>query len=551
MLNFQNVPLFVSEDNQEITGELGDVFTLEIIETDLTSNAEIEIEIQRNNDEKVKYLNKMDTFDLIVFTDWEYWKELVTGYNIIFDETEEYFEFQVAYSNDGLVYYLVTRYDKQTGIFVYQLIYVTLDRFIDTPIAFVEIEEGDPLPQPDKSKIDISFTDFYQYELTQLIGYDDKAVLNGTEGKLMGKQGDVIEVLVVNEEMTQNRELLLAVRNGNNTISYLNNMDFLNNYDDIGFFVFTDWDYMKELVEELSSRSSEFQSVDYLITDTEFSYIEEFWNGSDIYYNIELKYDLQTGVLLYEALYFENFTSSEISILEINQVAPIQIDTSLLSPNVEKEYLFIVDEFNATDRQPVFSTSTGNVWLFEDDIFGLTFDDSSDNDTSVMMSIFSLTQKIDFNNSLTTLGQFAIYPDWSYWNKYVDFVEDFTGNNTIISTGESVDEFSFTISIKDNVTNYNYSTVYEKSTGVINQISINYEILEDNDTKYLDLLINRYDGPKPEFSVTKSSTLIKLDTKTSSEENTEDETYGFEIIGLVLGLVVLIRFNKKLILKIE
>ncbi|MHA2101493.1 MAG: hypothetical protein ACW99A_22800, partial [Candidatus Kariarchaeaceae archaeon] len=430
MLNFQNVPLFVSEDNQEITGELGDVFTLEIIETDLTSNAEIEIEIQRNNDEKVKYLNKMDTFDLIVFTDWEYWKELVTGYNIIFDETEEYFEFQVAYSNDGLVYYLVTRYDKQTGIFVYQLIYVTLDRFIDTPIAFVEIEEGDPLPQPDKSKIDISFTDFYQYELTQLIGYDDKAVLNGTEGKLMGKQGDVIEVLVVNEEMTQNRELLLAVRNGNNTISYLNNMDFLNNYDDIGFFVFTDWDYMKELVEELSSRSSEFQSVDYLITDTEFSYIEEFWNGSDIYYNIELKYDLQTGVLLYEALYFENFTSSEISILEINQVAPIQIDTSLLSPNVEKEYLFIVDEFNATDRQPVFSTSTGNVWLFEDDIFGLTFDDSSDNDTSVMMSIFSLTQKIDFNNSLTTLGQFAIYPDWSYWNKYVDFVEDFTGNNT-------------------------------------------------------------------------------------------------------------------------
>ncbi|MHA2100754.1 MAG: hypothetical protein ACW99A_18950, partial [Candidatus Kariarchaeaceae archaeon] len=97
----------------------------------------------------------------------------------------------------------------------------------------------------------------------------------------------------------------------------------------------------------------------------------------------------------------------------------------------------------------------------------------------------------------------------------------------------------------------NYSTVYEKSTGVINQISINYEILEDNDTKYLDLLINRYDGPKPEFSVTKSSTLIKLDTKTSSEENTEDETYGFEIIGLVLGLVVLIRFNKKLILKIE
>jgi hypothetical protein len=428
---------------------------------------------------------------------------------------------------------------------------VTLDRFIDTPIAFVEIEEGDPLPQPDKSKIDISFTDFYQYELTQLIGYDDKAVLNGTEGKLMGKQGDVIEVLVVNEEMTQNRELLLAVRNGNNTISYLNNMDFLNNYDDIGFFVFTDWDYMKELVEELSSRSSEFQSVDYLITDTEFSYIEEFWNGSDIYYNIELKYDLQTGVLLYEALYFENFTSSEISILEINQVAPIQIDTSLLSPNVEKEYLFIVDEFNATDRQPVFSTSTGNVWLFEDDIFGLTFDDSSDNDTSVMMSIFSLTQKIDFNNSLTTLGQFAIYPDWSYWNKYVDFVEDFTGNNTIISTGESVDEFSFTISIKDNVTNYNYSTVYEKSTGVINQISINYEILEDNDTKYLDLLINRYDGPKPEFSVTKSSTLIKLDTKTSSEENTEDETYGFEIIGLVLGLVVLIRFNKKLILKIE
>jgi hypothetical protein len=118
ILNFQNVPLFTGEDNQEITGELGDVFTIEIIDTELTSNAEIELQIQKNNEEKVTYMNKMDTFDLVVFVDWDYWKGLVTRYNVLFDETEEYFEFQVAYSNDGLVYYLVTRYDKQTGIFI-------------------------------------------------------------------------------------------------------------------------------------------------------------------------------------------------------------------------------------------------------------------------------------------------------------------------------------------------------------------------------------------------------------------------------------------------
>jgi hypothetical protein len=410
----------------------------------------------------------------------------------------------------------------------------------------VEIEEGDPLPQPDKSNINISFTDFYRYELTQVIGYESKAILNGTDGKLMGTEGDVVEVLAVNEELSENRELLLAVKNGNSTISYLNHMDFSNKYDDIGFFVFTDWDYMKDLVNELNLRSSEFHSIEYSITDTEFIYYEEFWNNTDVYYNLELKYDLQTGVLLYEALYFENLTNSEISILEINQITPIQIDTTVSNSSIDAEYVFSVDQFDATDQQPVFTTSNGNVWLFEGDLFEITMGDFNNTNKSTVMSIKSFTQKIDFNNSLSTLGEFAVYPDWNYWNKYIDFVEEFTGNNTEISSTETDDEFGFTISIQDNVTNYNYSTIYEKSSGVINRISVNYEILENNETRYLDLVINRYDGAKPDFGDTESSTLVKLDTETTSEDTTEDDTSTFNILSFIVGLYVMLKLRRKI-----
>ncbi|MFV2015165.1 MAG: hypothetical protein ACC656_07055, partial [Candidatus Heimdallarchaeota archaeon] len=450
ILNFQNVPLFVGEGGEEIKTELGDVIRLKVVNTELSNNAEIELEIQLNDGQTIQYFSKMDTFDLVVFTDWEYWKDLAISFNILFDESDEFFEIQFAFADNGLIYYLLTIYDKQTGVFVYQLIYVTLEGFFDTPIAFIEIVQGDPLPIPNKSEINVSLTEFYQFELTQLIGYEDSIILNGTDGELHGEKGDIIEVLVVNGELSQNRELLLAVKNGDQGISYLNRMDFLSSIYDIPFFVFTDWDYMIELVNYYSNETTDIREVNYELTANTFTYYEEYANESEMFYNIELQYDLQTGVLLYEAFYFENLTTSQISIIEINNLPSIDIDKSTINRTEDSDFLFRVEQFDANELQPAFTTSDGNIWLFEGDIFEIVLDDVRDDEDLARMQLNSLTQTIRFNNSLASLGEFAVYPDWNYWDKYMDFIKDFTDNTTEIITSQTVDTFSFSVTIQDN-----------------------------------------------------------------------------------------------------
>jgi hypothetical protein len=537
ILNFQNVPLFTGEGGEEIKTELGDIIRLKVVDTELSNNAEIELEIQLNDGQRIQYFNKMDTFDLIVFTDWDYWKELVIDFNIQFDESDEYFQMQFAYANDGLIYYLDTIYDKQTGVFVYQLIYVTLDGFIDTPLAYIEIVEGDPLPIPDKSKIDVSLTDFYQFEITQLVGYEDNLILNGTDGELYGEQGDIIEVYVANGNLGQNRELLLAVKNGNQGISYLNRMDFLSSIYDIPFFVFTDWEYMAELVNYFSDQTSDIHEISYEQSSSTFTYYEEYANESEMYYNIELQYDLETGVLLYEAFYFQNLTTSDISIIEINNLPSIEVDKSLMNNTGKTEFLFQVTDFEVNELQPAFTTSDGNIWLFEGDIFEIIIGDVQDQEDLTRMQLNSFTQTIKFNNSLASLGEFAIYPDWDYWDKYVDFIKDYTDNGTQITIAQTETTYTFSVTIQDNVTNYNYSTVYEKNTGVMEVLQVHYIVSDDNETRYLDLSVERYNGSRPDFGVDQSSTLISLDTITPTEENTEDDLSSLSLLGLIVGLL--------------
>ncbi|MCE7735181.1 MAG: hypothetical protein GPJ54_09910 [Candidatus Heimdallarchaeota archaeon] len=539
ILNFQNVPLFVGENGEEIKTELGDVIRLKVIDVDLSDNAEIELEIQLNDGQTIEYFNKMDTFDLVVFTDWEYWKDLAINFNILFDESDEFFEIQFAFADDGLIYSLLTIYDKVSGVFVYQLIYVTLEGFFDTPIAFIEIVQGDPLPIPDKSEVNVSLTDFYQFELTQLVGYEDNVVMSGTDGELFGEEGDIIEILVANGELGQNRELLLAVKNGEQAISYLNRMDFLGSIYDIPFFVFTDWDYMIDLINYYGNESSDIQDVGYDLTVDTFVYYEEYANESEVYYNIELHYDLDTGVLLFEAFYFENLTTSQISIIEINNLSSVEVDKSLINAIEETDFLFRVEEFEVNELQPVFTTSDGNVWLFEGDIFEIILNDVRDSENLARMQLNSLTQTIKFNNSLASLGEFAVYPDWVYWDKYVDFIKDFSDNTTEITSTQTAETYIFSVTIQDNMTNYNYSTVYEKTTGVMKKLKVNYEVVDDNETQYLNLLVERYDGPRPNFSEDLNQTLVTLDTITPSSKNSEDDISAFGLFGLLLGLIVI------------
>lgn len=545
ILNFEDIPFFVGENNQGITGELGDVIRLEIISTELTEKSEIEIEL-RSKDESVQYFNKMDTFDLIVFADWDYWRNLVKGYNIVFQETDDTFEFQIAFLDDGLVYYLVTTYDKTNGVFLYQLIYITPENDFDNPIALVEISQGNPLPQPDKSKIDASLTDFYQFEITQLIGYEDTPLLNGTDGELYAESGDVIEILVVGDELTSNREIFLAAKNDNTTIIYPNRMDFLNSVYEISFFVFTDWAYLGELTDVFSANLTDHHQISYEITDQLFIYKEEFWNESEVFYDIELQYNISTGAMVYQGFIFENLTSSEISIVEINQLKPVQVDTTTLLINENQDFSFVVEQYESSEPRPILSTLGGNIWLFEGDIFDIILDETRHQLNEAEVRLHSLDQTFSFTNSLTSLGSFIIYPDWDYWGEYLDFLTSFTDNVTSVSYTQDEILFSVNITILDNVTDYEYQISYEKANGVLNQLSVNSEIIqEDNSTTSFNLEINRYTGPKPFGNITETNLSYTLDTFTPSETIDESDTLGITLLSSIIGLIIINFIRKK------
>ncbi len=546
ILNFEDIPFFVGENNQGITGELGDIIRLEIINTELNENSEIEIEI-RSKDETAQYFNKMDTFDLIVFADWDYWRNLAKGYNIFFQETEDTFEFQIAFLDNDLVIYLVTTYDKTNGVFLYQLIYVTPENDFNNPIAFIEISQGNPLPQPDKSKIDVSLTDFYQFEITQLVGYEDIPLLNGTDGELYAESGNVIEVLVVGEELTSNREIFVAAKNDNATIIYPNRMDFLNSVYEISFFVFTDWTYLGELVDVFSANLTDHHEISYEITNQLFIYNEEFWNESEVFYNIELQYNISTGALVYQAFIYENLTTSEISIVEINQLKSVQVDTTTLLIDENQEFSFIIDQYETTELRPVLSTPGGNIWLFDGDIFDIILDETRHQSNEAEVILHSLDQTFSFTNSLVSLGSFIIYPDWDYWKEYLNLLIGFTDNVTSITYTQDEILFSVTITILDNVTDYEYQLSYEKVNGVLNQLTVSSEILqEDNSTSSFNLEINRYTGPKPFGNYTETTPFFTLDTFTPSETGDEKDTPGLTFITSVISLIAVnfIRRNR-------